>query len=129
MLRADVRVGRREPRLILIDIRRVPGICQLLRRTTCFGVQVRREVTRVERGSKYNLCREYAELTDRADYSSVTAPLSFSTVIKSYTAFEMLGQSHRLSAPNGRTVLRSCDTSLDPPASRQMGRARYGGRE
>ena len=56
MLRADVRVGRREPRLILIDIRRLPGICQLLRRTTCFGVHriptCIRVVCRAERGCR-----------------------------------------------------------------------------
>lgn len=34
---------------------------------------------------------EAVELTEHPGYSSVTAPLSFSTVITSYTAFEMLG--------------------------------------
>lgn len=42
---------------------------------------------------------EAVELTGRPEYSSVTAPLSFATVIMFYTAFEMLGQSYRVSAP------------------------------
>lgn len=42
---------------------------------------------------------EAVELTGRPDSCSVTAPLSFSAVIMLYTAFEMLGQSYRVSAP------------------------------
>lgn len=93
MLRADVRVGRREPRLILIDIRRLPGICQLLRRATCFGEQRIPACTR-----EVPAPNEAVELTGCPEYSSVTAPLSFA-VIMFYTAFEMLGQSYRVSAP------------------------------
>lgn len=38
-------------------------------------------------------------MTERPDTCSAAAPLSFSTVIMFYTAFEMFGQSYRVSAP------------------------------